>query len=88
MIVRLENDLEAYNEKVREIDERDRIMSRLKKQLGKRVARDVCSHAMIPLSLTTSPSTGPIIEVSSIPRSPKFYTNEELEDEKAKLKIR
>ena len=73
--------------KMKEIDERDRLISRLKKQLGKRAVRGSSSQAMITSSLApTTPSTRPIIEVPNTPRSPKFYTNEELEEEKAKLR--
>ena len=78
--------LEAYNEKIKEIDERDRLISRLKKQLGKRAVRDVSSHAMISSAPAPSPSIGPIIEVPRTPKSPKFYTNEELEEEKSSFR--
>ena len=48
--------------------------------------RGVSSHAMLTSTPTPSPSTGPIIEVPSTPKSADFSTNEELEEKKANLK--
>ena len=79
--------LEAYNEKIIEVDERDKLITRLKKQLGKRIVRGSSSREMITSSNSPTPSTGPITMVPTTTRCPKFYTNEELEEEKAKLRV-
>ena len=41
---------------------------------------------LIVSSPTPTPLNGPIIEILGTPRSPKYYINEELEEEKNKLR--
>ena len=77
--IRLEEALKAYEEKRKEVNERDNLIWKLRKQLRKRVEVRRPQRALIAASPTLAPLNGPMIEILGTPGSPKYYTNEELE---------
>ena len=75
---RLNKGMDVYNEKLKEIVEKDILIASLQKQLGKRPQVERRSVAQIIASLAQPPSTKPIIEIPRTPRTPKYYTHDEL----------
>ena len=83
--LRLEEDLKAYEEKRKGVNERDSLIWKLRKQLGKRPEIRRPQRTLIAAS-PTAPLTGPIFEILGTPRSLEYYTSEVIEEEKNKLR--
>ena len=79
--------MDGYNEKLREIAEKDILIANLQKQLGKRPQVERRPLAQIVASRAHPPSTKPIVEIPGIPRTPKYYTPKELKEEMNKVKV-
>ena len=85
--LRIEEAIKSHEEKRKEVNERDNLIWKLRKQLGKMAKIQRQQRAPITSSRAPAPLSGPIIEIPGTPRSPEYYTNEELEEEKNKLKV-
>ena len=79
--------MDAYNQKLKEIANKDILIASLQKQLGKRPQVDRRLVAQITTSPTHPPSTKPIIEILGTPRNPEYYTHDDLKEEMNKLKV-
>ena len=86
VIARLDKEIDAYNEKLRELAERDILIAILQKQLGKWPQTSKRPVAQIVAFPTHPPSTKPIIEILGTPRTLEYYTHDELKEEMNKLK--
>ena len=78
--------MDAYNQKLKEIVDKDILIANLQKQLGKRPQIDKRLVAQIVASPAHLPSTEPIIQILGTPRTLEYYTHEELKEEMNKLK--
>ena len=78
--------MDAYNQKLKEIVDKDILIANLQKQLGKRPQVERIPVAQIAPSPTHTPSTEPIIEIPRTPRSPEYYTQDDLKEEMNRLK--
>ena len=78
---RLNKAMDAYNEKLKEIEEKDILIASLQKQLGKRPQIDKRLVAQIVAYPTHPPSINPIIEIPGTPRTSKYYTHEDLKED-------
>ena len=74
--------LKFYDERRRKIYQLDNTFANMKKRFGKRRRGRQSIHLRITASLVPLPCFGPIVEISSTPQQPKFYTNDELNEEK------
>ena len=83
---RLDKAKGAYNQKLKEIVDKDILIVNLQKQLRKRPLVERRSVAQITASPTHPPSTEPIIEILRTPRTPEYYTHDDLKEEMNKLK--
>ena len=83
----LDKAMDAYNQKLKEIVDKDILIVNLQKQLGKRLEVERRPVAQIFVSSTHPPSTKPIVEIPGTPRSPTYYTHDDLKEEMSKLKV-
>ena len=70
--------MDAYNQKLKEIVEKDILIASLQKQLGKRPQVQRRLVAKIATSPAHPPSTEPIVEIPGTPRNPAYYTHDDL----------
>ena len=78
--------MDAYNQKLKKIVDKDILIANLQKQLGKRPQVERRPVAQIVASLALPPSTKPIIEIPRTPRTLEYYTHNDLKEEMSKLK--
>ena len=69
---RLDKEMDAYNQKLKKIVDRDILIANLQKQLGKRPQVERRPVAQIAASPAHPPSTEPIVEIPRTPRSPAY----------------
>ena len=78
--------MDAYNQKLKEIVDKDILIANMQKQLGKKPQVERTLVAQIATSPTHPPSTKPIVEIPGTPRSLTYYTHDDLKEEMSKLK--
>ena len=78
--------MDEYNQKLKEIVDKDIPIANLQKQLRKRPQVERRLVAQIAASPTHPPSTEPIIEILGTPRTLEYYTNDDLKEEMNKLR--
>ena len=78
--------MDAYNQKLKEIVDKDILIANLQKQLGKRPQVERIPVAQIAASPAHTPSTEPIVEIPRTPRSPEYYTQDDFKEEMNRLK--
>ena len=84
---RLDKGMDAYNQNLKEIVDKDILIANPQKQLGKRPQVERSLVAQIVSSPAHPPSTEPIVEILGTPRSPIYYTHDDLKEEMSKLKV-
>ena len=66
--------MDAYNQKLNKIVDKDILIANLQKQLEKRPQVERIPVAQIAASPAHTPSTKPIIEIPRTPKSPEYYS--------------
>ena len=79
--------MDPYNQKLKEIVDKDILIANLQKQLGKRPQVEMRPVVQIVASLAHPHSNEPIIEIPGTPRTPEYYTHDDLKEEMNKLKV-